>query len=39
MKKLNKILAAIIVLAVIAFVTMAFPSVLHNIVQDIITKR
>lgn len=39
MKKSNTILAAIIVLAVITFVAIAFPSLVHNIIQDAITAR
>jgi len=37
--KRNTLLAAFIVLAVITFVAIAMPSVIHNIVNDIITKR
>lgn len=39
MKTKNTILAAIIVLAVITFVAIAMPSLVHNIVNDLIAKR
>jgi hypothetical protein len=39
MKTLNTLLAAFIVLAVIAFVAMAFPALLHNIIRDLIAKN
>lgn len=38
-KKYHKIIAVLTVLAVIAFVAIACPAVLHNIVQDILAKR
>lgn len=37
--QLNKVLAAVIVMAVLTFVAISFPSLLHNIMNDIITKR
>lgn len=36
---INRILAAFIVLAVITFVAIAFPAIVHNVMQDIISKR
>lgn len=37
--KLNTLLAAFIVLAVITFIAIAFPALLHNIVRDLISKN
>jgi hypothetical protein len=35
----NTFIAAFIVLAVITFIAIAMPSVIHNVINDIITKR
>lgn len=39
MKKLNTMIAAIVVIAVVVFVLKAMPSLIDNILMDIITKR
>lgn len=39
MKRLNIIMAVIIVIAVITFAVVAFPAVAHNIINDILNKN
>ena len=39
MKTFKKLIPALILVSVVAFIAIAFPSVIHNIIQDAITKR